>query len=290
MSAPLEAALDELYAVAPEHFIETRKALAAKLRADGDAESAKTILGQAKPTRAAHLLNQLARTWPDDIAELAAVGKRLMEAQRRAQGDALREAIADQRRLVRALSAKASELEPATADRGTIDAALYGATTSADRAEELRLGRFAKAPEASVSFFDVGATAPLTAPAAEQKPKTTPPAPVTDLAAARKRMEQKRRLEAEERSARAAADAAESAAAQAEEAVEILKQELPRHEATAKELERAAEEATARAAEARDVAEQTRLKLEAVELEAQALKHQAAALKVKHHQALRDLK
>ncbi len=58
------SALDELFGVAPEAFIEKRKALAATMKG----AEAKTMVEQKKPTRGAFLLNRLVREYPEKIA------------------------------------------------------------------------------------------------------------------------------------------------------------------------------------------------------------------------------
>jgi len=61
----LEAPLNELYAAPFERFVSLRKELAARLRAEGDAEAARRLGAANKPTRTAWALNQVARNHPE---------------------------------------------------------------------------------------------------------------------------------------------------------------------------------------------------------------------------------
>src|SRR3954469_17756318 len=100
MSAEVERALDELYALAPDAFIRRRTELARDVKGAGDKDAAKVIEAARKPTTTAWILNQLARKYPDDVAELVDAGHALQRAQRKAlRGEAadLRGAIGKQR-------------------------------------------------------------------------------------------------------------------------------------------------------------------------------------------------
>lgn len=166
----LETALDELFGVAPEEFIEKRKALAATLKGAATKtvmEQNKTVMEQKKPTRGAFLLNRLVRQYPGEIAELVKIGERLTRAHHGGDAATLGDVIAVQRKTVDSLRAKAAKLSTqshvATGEISAVNAAVDGVTTSPGRAAELKLGRLSKPPEATVSFgADLGgfATAP----------------------------------------------------------------------------------------------------------------------------------
>ena len=101
------AAADELYSADPGEFTDRRKALADAARAAGDTAAAKRIAALRKPTRAAWVVNQLARAdpeAPDRLAELAAA---LREAEQAKDGPRLRELSAARGPLVDSLTAQA---------------------------------------------------------------------------------------------------------------------------------------------------------------------------------------
>jgi hypothetical protein len=103
----LAAAIAELYAAAPEGFTERRGELAAAARDAGDRAAAKAIAALRRPTRAAWVVNRLARadrSAPQKLAELAAA---LRAAQEARHGPRLRELSAARGSLVDALTAQA---------------------------------------------------------------------------------------------------------------------------------------------------------------------------------------
>ena len=79
------AAVEELYGADPQAFTERRAELAAAARDAGDRAAAKAIAALRRPTRAAWVVNQLARTDPSGPAKLAELGCR---AARRTAGRA----------------------------------------------------------------------------------------------------------------------------------------------------------------------------------------------------------
>lgn len=82
----VESAIRELYGAPREEFIALRKELARAARADGNGEAAAEIEKLAKPTTAAWIANQLARTDPDDVRELAELGDALRRAHEELNG------------------------------------------------------------------------------------------------------------------------------------------------------------------------------------------------------------
>jgi hypothetical protein len=101
------AAADELYGADPGEFTGRRKALADAARADGDAAGAKRIAALRKPTRAAWVVNQLARADPDAPGRLGRLAADLRAAEQARDGPRLRELSASRGRLVDALTAQA---------------------------------------------------------------------------------------------------------------------------------------------------------------------------------------
>lgn len=272
MASALEAALDELFLVPPEQFVDTRKALAAKL---GKGPDAKAVLEQKKPTRVAHLLNRLARDHAGDVAGLASIAERLSAAHHAGKSEALREVINEQRQAVNALSAKASvllgELGVAQSELTAINALLYAATASTERAAELKQGRFSKLPE-TTDFFGGGglAVAPPTVPAVAAEPAAKGAGePEPDPAAVEA---EKRRVLAEQR-ARAAAETAEREAIRAQEAAAVIEREV-------RVLDEAAHVAAAAATAAQLVLTRATERFEQAKAEASQRVKEAAALRV----------
>jgi Lon protease-like protein len=77
----VSTAVTELYGADPQEFTDRRKELAAAARAAGDAAAAKQIAALRKPTRAAWVVNRLARADPGAPARLAALGAALRAAE-----------------------------------------------------------------------------------------------------------------------------------------------------------------------------------------------------------------
>jgi hypothetical protein len=90
----------ELYGTDPQEFTGRRKALAAAARTAGDATAARQIAALRKPTRAAWVLNRLARTVPDAPARLAGLATAMRDAQRAKDGRRLRELSARRGELI----------------------------------------------------------------------------------------------------------------------------------------------------------------------------------------------
>ena len=108
-------AVDRLFELPPEEFVEARNALARRLKNEGNPEAAEEVRQLKKPNVAAWAINQLSRQHKDALTVLldAAVG--LREAQERAlqsgeSGDALRRAQAEERQAMRELTPKAQQV------------------------------------------------------------------------------------------------------------------------------------------------------------------------------------
>ncbi len=103
----LAAAVDELYGAAPEAFTGRRGELAAAARDAGDRAAAKGISSLRRPTRAAWVVNRLARADPGAPGKLAELAAALRTAQQAGHGPRLRELSAARGSLVDALTAQA---------------------------------------------------------------------------------------------------------------------------------------------------------------------------------------
>jgi hypothetical protein len=90
-----EDAVDELYALALDEFTPRRDELARELRATGKRDGAAWVKALSKPSAAAWLVNQLARTQQRDARRMLEEGDALRVAQERAlAGQASREELA----------------------------------------------------------------------------------------------------------------------------------------------------------------------------------------------------
>ncbi|MEV6983987.1 hypothetical protein AB0M95_22395 [Sphaerisporangium sp. NPDC051017] len=192
----LSSAVDELYAGAPEDFVETRKRLAAEAKKGGDAGLAKRIAGLRRPTVSAWATNQLARSAPDEVGRLLDLGDELRAAW--TSGGRIGEL--DQRRgelvsrLLRRAQALADEAgrplrEPAVRE---VEDTLHAATMDPDVADEVRAGRLAQ-PRGYVGFAPAGG---FPEPA-EHAPAPVVGAPEPEGPAERERERQKKHERAE---------------------------------------------------------------------------------------------
>jgi len=103
----LAAAVAELYGAAPEEFTGRRGELVAAAREAGDRAAAKAIGALRRPTRAAWVVNRLARTDPAAPGKLAELGAALGAAQQERQAARLRELSAARWTLIDALVSQA---------------------------------------------------------------------------------------------------------------------------------------------------------------------------------------
>ncbi|HZN16298.1 MAG TPA: hypothetical protein VFB78_18670 [Acidimicrobiales bacterium] len=119
MSYPLPIDPIDLFALPLEEFTAARNALAKELTAAGDKAGAAQVKALKKPSRAAWVLNQLAREHPGDVSDLREAGGRLRAAQDAAlRGDAstmrdANRAVAD---LVESLAERAGSVTTAVRD------------------------------------------------------------------------------------------------------------------------------------------------------------------------------
>lgn len=156
MIAPdrVQEAIDELYGGDPADFLPRRKELAAQARAAKDREAAKAIAALRKPTRSAHLLNQLSRREPERVDALLRLADAADAGGGRSRRDALRamrELTTRRRRLVDDLTdrafAGASEDSPTTAVRDEVVATLNAALGDPEVGAELAEGRLVRSHE-----------------------------------------------------------------------------------------------------------------------------------------------
>ena len=142
-------AVEELYGADPQSFTERRAELAAAARDAGDKEAAKAIGALRRPTRAAWVVNRLARSDPSGPAKLAELGAALRAAQEAGHGPRLRELSAARGALVDALTNQALSLagvtDPPPALRLEVSQTLTAALADPGVAAEFAAGTLTRA-------------------------------------------------------------------------------------------------------------------------------------------------
>ena len=145
------AAADELYGADPAEFTERRKALADAARAADDPAAAKQIGALRKPTRAAWVVNQLARTDPGAPGQLASLADDLRAAEQAKDGRKLRELSASRGELVDALTGQALDAagvaDPPSGLREEVTATLTSAIADPEVAAEFAAGTLTRAAQ-----------------------------------------------------------------------------------------------------------------------------------------------
>jgi hypothetical protein len=164
----------ELYGTDPQEFTDRRKALAAAARAAGDTAAARQIAALRKPTRAAWVLNRLARAVPDAPARLADLAAAMRGAQRAKDGRRLRELSARRGELIddltdRALAA-ASVPDPPAGLREDVATTLTAALADPEVAGQFASGTLARAAQ----WAGFGAPPPAGEEEAGEEPAAAP--------------------------------------------------------------------------------------------------------------------
>jgi hypothetical protein len=142
-------AVEELYGADPQAFTERRAELAAAARDAGDRAAAKAIAALRRPTRAAWVVNRLARTDPSGPAKLAELGTALRAAQQAGHGPRLRELSAARGALVDALTNQALSVadvaDPPPALRLEVSQTLTAALADPEVAADFAAGTLTRA-------------------------------------------------------------------------------------------------------------------------------------------------
>jgi hypothetical protein len=145
------AAADELYGADPAEFTERRKALADAARAADDPAAAKQIGALRKPTRAAWVVNRLARADPGAPGRLASLADDLRAAEQARDGRKLRELSASRGPLVDALTGQALDAagvpDPPSGLREEVAATLTAAIADPEVAAEFAAGTLTRAAQ-----------------------------------------------------------------------------------------------------------------------------------------------
>jgi hypothetical protein len=145
------AAAAELYGTDPRQFTDRRKALAAAARDAGEADAAKRITALRKPTRAAWVVNSLARADPDAPARLAGLAAGLRAAEQARDGPRIRELSAERGALIDALTGQAltvaGVVDPPAGLRDEVAATLTAALADPGVAAEFGIGTLTRAAQ-----------------------------------------------------------------------------------------------------------------------------------------------
>jgi hypothetical protein len=295
---------DALYGLPLDQFIPERDELAKQLRGDGDRDGVARVKKLRKPTVAAWAVNQLARSQPKTIRELADAGEALRDAQAalvagKGDADELRSAGERERAAVQelleaargllsgsgaglsesTLEDVADTLRAAAIDDETREAVLAGRLDRERRAAGLGagLGAFAVSsgaartkaePKAAPARAAKGKAAPVRGKGARGKAQTTPAKPRTGKAAEAERAKAAAEREAARQAEAARQEEQRAARAAAKEAASAARRAEREHELAESRL-RGAQEAL-------DKAKETHAAAKAEEREARRRCDQAA--------------
>jgi hypothetical protein len=179
-----------LYGADPDAFTERRKALAGEAREAGDKGSAAAIGALQKPTRAAWVVNRLARAEPSAADRMASLAAELQAAEVAKDGRRLRELSAARGALIDGLVgqalAAAGVADPPPSLRTQVTDTLTAALADPATAAEFAAGRLTKAAQWSgFGYADFGLADDSAADGAPS-PDASYPAPV-DIATRRSR-------------------------------------------------------------------------------------------------------
>jgi hypothetical protein len=289
-----EEITQELYALRPEEFVAARDARAAQARKAKDTAAAKRIAGLRRPTVAAWASNLFVRRRPEDAERLRVLGDTLREAHRTLDAATLRQAAAEQHRMIAALVRETATLardagHPLTESaQRELEQIFHAVLGDPDAAGQWATGTLAKAPEAVVGFGTVAPEAVAAvrerAAAGEASPsekagRADAPAPAAPKGRARparaaqpdperrrrlaqaraadkKAAEEARRLHEEREAAEEALRAARDHVTEADERVARLEEELREARLARRDARTAADEADTTAKEAARAAQQ----------------------------------
>ena len=244
----VQAAADQLYAADPAEFTDRRSDLVAQARADGDQAAARAIGALRKPTRAAWVVNQLARADPDAVARLGRLGDELRAAESALDGGKLRELSQTRRELLGQLARQALDgagvTDPPDALQQEVTGTLNAALADPQVAARVGQGQLAKSVQPAGFGFGLAAGDDDGHDDAEPSP---PPA-ARDRAerkqqAAQKQAERERREQAERERERRAIDEAAQTLAEADRVADSAQSAEADRENTVRQLEEQLEDA-----------------------------------------------
>jgi hypothetical protein len=177
----VQAAADQLYAADPAEFTDRRSDLVAQARADGDQAAARAIGALRRPTRAAWVVNQLARADPGAVDRLGRLGDELRAAESALDGDKLRELSQTRRKLLGQLTRQALDeagvTDPPDALQQEVTGTLSAALADPQVAASVARGQLAKSVQPVGFGFGFAAGDDDDEPSAPPAPSPRPPAP-----------------------------------------------------------------------------------------------------------------
>jgi hypothetical protein len=206
----VQAAADQLYAADPAEFTDRRSDLVAQARAAGDKAAARAIGGLRRPTRAAWVVNQLARNDPGAVDRLIRLGDDLRAAESALDGARLRELSGFRRALLDELTrqalAGAGVAGPPEALQEEVTGTLGAALADPAVAAEVAMAQLVKAARpGGFGFGQLGAAddgSDGDGSAGEAPPEPGPPPPSSSSSPARRSSRAEReRSRAEQRQA-----------------------------------------------------------------------------------------
>jgi hypothetical protein len=204
----LDKEIDRLYGLPLDRFTEARDTRVKELRSGGEREAADHVKKARKPTSAAWVANQLARTERMNVRALLTAGEQLREGQaelmRSGEPDGLRRAEESERRAIIALMDAARDLADGDPTLRKLESTLRAAAIDPEARDLLERGRLTKELTAS-GFGLAGMPAPTKrsrAPAKSQKPDQAAERRKRELAEARAALQEaQKRARAAEREA-----------------------------------------------------------------------------------------
>ena len=225
-SAPVQAAADQLYAADPAEFTDRRADLVAQARADGDKATARAIGALRRPTRAAWVVNQLARADPDAIDRLSGLGDELRAAEQALDGGQLRELSQTRRELLAELTRQALDdagvADPPDALVQEVTGTLGAAVADPQVAAQVARAQLAKAVQPAGFGFTLAAgeadedDRARPAPAPRRPARQVTPARASQQGASQKQASQQRASQKRAAQEQADQERAERARAEAE--------------------------------------------------------------------------
>jgi hypothetical protein len=243
----VQAAADQLYAADPAEFTDRRSDLVAQARADGDRAAARAIGALRRPTRAAWVVNLLARTNPDAVARLARLGDELRAAESALDGGRLRELSQTRRKLLGDLTRQALDgagvTDPPDALQQEVTGTLSAALADPQVAARVEQAQLAKSVPPTGFGFGLAASTDDGDDGDDEEPSA---APARRDRAERKQQEaqkQAEREQAEQERQRRAIDEAELTLAEADRVADSAQSAEADRENTVRRLEEQLEDA-----------------------------------------------
>jgi hypothetical protein len=255
----VQAAADQLYAAEPAEFTDRRSDLVAQARADGDQAAARAIGALRRPTRAAWVVNQLARADPDAVARLGRLGDELRAAESALDGNKLRELSQTRRELLGQLTRQALDeagvTDPPDALQQEVTGTLSAALADPQVAAGVARGQLAKSVQPAGFGFglavddddddDEPSAPPVPSPRPRTGQKGTGPTRAEARQAAQEQADRERaqREQAERERQRRAIDEAAQTLAEADRVADSAQSAEADRENTVRRLEEQLEDA-----------------------------------------------